>query len=348
MNQPLVSIIVPTYNVEQYIETGIDSLLNQTYPNLEILIVDDLSTDRTVDIIKHKYSEYRKINLIQKLENTGPANTRNIGISQAKGKYIALLDGDDYYDKDKIAKQVQWMESNPDVTVCSTFLKTFELEEKVIKFSLFHSEIKDQVLLGCPIAHAASMFRATFLKENNLWYNENLRFSEDYEFFIRILEKGGKLITIPEGLYNYRITGNQASFIRKKNKIIKNKNQEEISKNLHYKVLNKLIEENSGLYNQKWIDALLVHQVLRNFGDLKEFIIWAKKLIKYNEEKGCPFNSKFLEKIYKKSVLGYFLAQKQLSWELLYQYIITYPYCAKLKLNYQMKYIIKSLLFLKH
>ncbi|CVK16281.1 Glycosyl transferase family 2 [Apibacter mensalis] len=348
MYQPLVSIIIPTYNVEKYIEQGIDSLLNQTYSNLEILIIDDCSTDNTPAILEKKYTKNKKIKIIEKSENLGPANSRNIGIQQAHGKYIALLDGDDYYAVDKIEKQVQVMESNPDVAVCSTFLYTFGLEEKEIRFPISHIEIKDQQLLGCPVAHPATMFRTSYIRENNLYYNENLRFSEDYDLFIRVLLQGGKFMTIPEALYFYRLTGNQASFTRHNNKILKNEKQWEISKALHYKVLSQLIDENSKLYHKKYIDALLVHHVIRNFQDLKLFIVWAKRLIEYNESIGCPFSSKFLESTYKKSVLGYFLAQKQLSWKILYQYVTVYPYCAKLDLTYQIKYIIKCILFLKH
>lgn len=348
MYQPLVSIIIPTYNVEKYIEQGIDSLLNQTYSNLEILIIDDCSTDNTPVILKKKYTKNKKIKIIEKSENLGPANSRNIGIQQAHGKYIALLDGDDYYAVDKIEKQVQVMESNPDVAVCSTFLYTFGLEEKEIRFPIRHIEIKDQQLLGCPVAHAATMFRTSYIRENNLYYNENLRFSEDYDLFIRILLQGGKFMTIPEALYFYRLTGNQASFTRHNNKILKNEKQWEISKTLHYKVLSQLIDEKSNLYHKKYIDALLVHHVIRNFQDLKLFIVWSKRLIEYNESIGCPFSSKFLESTYKKSVFSYFLAQKQLSWKILYQYVTVYPYCAKLDLTYQIKYIIKCILFLKH
>ena len=348
MCQPLVSIIIPTYNVEKYIEQAIDSILNQTYSNLEILVIDDCSTDNTVQMVKSKYSKNQKIRLYEKSQNLGPANSRNIGIKQAKGKYIALLDGDDYYIQDKIEKQVRVLERNQDLALCSTFLKCIGLKNNVIKFKINHSDIKDQQLLGCPIAHAAVMFRATFLKENNLFYNENLRFSEDYELFIRMIEKGGKFLTIPEALYMYRISGNQASFIKSDNKILKNEKQWEISKNLHYQVLSKLIDENSELYDKKFVDALLIHQVIRNYDDLKLFIDWAKKLIEYNESIECPFSSKFLENTYKNSVLGYFLAQKRLSWNILYQYISVYPYCAKLDLTYQIKYIIKCLLFLKH
>lgn len=348
MHYPLVSIIIPTYNVEKYIEEGIDSLLNQTYTNLEILIIDDCSTDNTVQIIKSKYSKNQKIKLYEKSQNLGPANSRNIGIKQSKGKYIALLDGDDYYAEDKIEKQVQLMELNLDIVACSTFLQCIGLKNNIIKFSIDHSEIKDRQLLGCPIAHPSVMFRASFLKENNLYYNENFRYSEDYELFIRMIEKGGKFLTIPEALYMYRVSGNQASFKKSDNKILKNEKQWEISKNLHYQVLSKLIDENSELYDKKFVDALLMHQVIRNYDDLKLFIDWAKRLIKYNESIECPFSSKFLDNTYKKSVLGYFLAQKRLSWNILYQYISVYPYCAKLDLTYQIKYIIKCLLFLKH
>ena len=347
---PLVTIIVPTYNVADYIENAIDSLLYQTYTNLEIIIVDDCSTDDTLKIIKNKYSKNNKIKIFENKKNLGSAFTRNIGIQQAKGKYIALLDADDYYVKDKIEKQVHLMEANPEIGVCSSFLQCFGLQNNIIEFSVNHSDIKDNQLLGCPVAQPATMFRTSILRKYDLYYNENFRLAQDYELFVRMLELNIQFITIPEPLVYYRISGNQASFIMDKGKMIRNKEQWEVSKKIHYKVLNKLINEKSELYNIKWVDALLAHQVLREFADLKPFINWAKRLIEYNEKKGSPFSSKFLEKTYKKSVAGYFLAQKELSWKILYQYLTVYPDIESTKMNflYQLKYITKCLFFLKH
>ncbi|QYN51687.1 MULTISPECIES: glycosyltransferase [Apibacter] len=347
---PLVTIIVPTYNVADYIENAIDSLLYQTYTNLEIIIVDDFSTDDTLKIIKNKYSKNNKIKIFENKKNLGSSFTRNIGIQQAKGKYIALLDADDYYVKDKIKKQVQLMEANPDIGVCSSFLQCFGLQNNIIEFSVNHSDIKDNQLLGCPVAQPATMFRTSILRKYDLYYNENFRLAQDYELFVRMLELNIQFISIPEPLVYYRISGNQASFVMDKGKMIRNKEQWEVSKKIHYKVLNKLINEKSELYNIKWVDALLAHQVLREFADLKPFINWAKRLIEYNEKKGSPFSSKFLEKTYKKSVAGYFLAQKELSWKILYQYLTVYPDIESTKMNflYQLKYITKCLFFLKH
>ncbi len=348
MDLPLVSIIIPTYNTQDFIEKGINSLVNQTYSHIEILIIDDKSTDNTVEVIQTKFPQNSRIKLIQKEKNSGPASSRNIGIKNATGKYIALLDSDDYYVPDKIEKQVSVMESHPEIAVCSTYLQCFGLQNQVIKFPIQNDEIKDQQLLGCPVAHPASMFRTSFLKENNLYYDESLKFSEDYELFTRILDCQGKFITIPEPLYFYRITGNQASFVAEEGKIKKNEEQWNASKKIHYKVLSKLVNPDSSLYKEKWVEIFLKHQPIKLFQDIKPFTSWVKELIAYNEEKNCPFNSGFLQNISKQRVLRYFLNQEKLSWKIMFQYFSVHEECEHWDTTDKLKYLIKCLFFLHH
>ena len=92
----LVSIIMPNYNGEKYIEESLNTVLNQTYKNWELLIIDDCSKDRSVELIKEKYND-KRINLIELKENKGSSHARNIGLKYSKGKYIAFLDSDDLW-----------------------------------------------------------------------------------------------------------------------------------------------------------------------------------------------------------------------------------------------------------
>lgn len=134
MENQKVSVIIPTYNLARYINETVDSVLGQTYKNYEIIIVDDGSTDNT----KEALSEYGgKITYIFQ-ENQGVSAARNKGIKEAKGEYIAFLDADDLWLKDKLELQIGLMNSNPEVAMIFTDGESFN-EEGLIKASLRHS-----------------------------------------------------------------------------------------------------------------------------------------------------------------------------------------------------------------
>ena len=108
----LVSIITPAYNAEKYIKDTIASVIAQTYTNWEMIIVDDSSNDNTNEIIKEYQQKEKKIRLITLLKNQGVANARNIAIQNARGRYIAFLDSDDIWEKEKLEKQINFMRKN--------------------------------------------------------------------------------------------------------------------------------------------------------------------------------------------------------------------------------------------
>ena len=109
--EELVSIITPVYNSEKYIEETILSVVNQTYKNWELLLIDDCSTDSSYEIIK-KYLVDKRIKYFKNLKNSGPAKSRNIGLENAKGEYVALLDSDDFWTKEKLKSQIEFMKKN--------------------------------------------------------------------------------------------------------------------------------------------------------------------------------------------------------------------------------------------
>ena len=110
MEEDFVSIIMPVYNCENYIKSAIISIKEQTFQNWMLIIIDDGSTDNTLKYIKEEIEDIKhKVKLIELATNTGVANARNIGIEQAKGKYIAFLDADDFWKKEKLEKQIHFM-----------------------------------------------------------------------------------------------------------------------------------------------------------------------------------------------------------------------------------------------
>ena len=204
MSTPLVTVFIPVYNCENYIKDCLDSILNQTYKNLEILLVDDGSTDRSVDIIKN-YSDPR-IRLIENGENKGIPYTRNIGLMEAKGTYMAIMDSDDLSDPCRIEKEVLYLEKNPDIVAVSSYYIKFDgKKEKKVSLPVTEpKEIQIFLLFFNPIANPASMVRMDTIRNYNMSYNPEYFVSQDYDFWAR-LSTIGKLGIIPEYLLKYRI-----------------------------------------------------------------------------------------------------------------------------------------------
>ena len=108
----LVSIIVPVYNADKFIQETINSVLNQTYNNFELLLIEDMSTDKSIEIIKKNIEKDSRIKLITNTKKQGAAGVRNIGIKEAKGRFIAYIDADDYWVKTKLEEQINFMKEN--------------------------------------------------------------------------------------------------------------------------------------------------------------------------------------------------------------------------------------------
>lgn len=234
MNEPLVTVFIPVYNCEDYINECLDSILNQTYRNIEVLLVDDGSTDRSVEKIK-AYSDPR-IRLIRNERNMGIPFTRNVGLIEAKGKYMAIMDADDISSPDRIAKQVAYLEKNPDIDAVSSFYVKFGRQsEKKVSFPFTRAEeIQILLLFFNPIANPASMVRLETLRKNKIMYNPEYFVSQDYDLWAR-LSTIGKLEIIPEFLLKYRF-GHEN--ITKKSKRDKIENRKKIINAIHEDLLN--------------------------------------------------------------------------------------------------------------
>ncbi len=173
MKKPLVTCIIPVFNCEKYIESAIESVLNQTYKNIEIIVVDDGSTDRTPELIKKFNGKIKYI----RHPNSGSAAARNLGISKASGDFIGFLDSDDMWDKNKIFLQLKCFENNPEIDVCLCNIKI--INEKEV--------LKDQYVLVTPYTVCSILIKIDALKKVG-HFNVNLKFGEDTDWFMRIRE----------------------------------------------------------------------------------------------------------------------------------------------------------------
>ncbi|TRX34835.1 glycosyltransferase [Flavobacterium sp. ZT3R18] len=215
LSSPKITVLMPVYNCELYIQEAVDSVLNQTFTDFEFLIIDDASTDATVAIIK-KYNDPR-IQLIQKPENSGYTNSLNHGLSIAKGEYIARMDGDDISLPERFAKQVAFLDANQDVVLCGTFYSIIGTEKGITVPENFE-DIKLALLRKCCFGHPTVMIRKKSLDKLVVIYDVSKEPAEDYDLWIRLLAIG-KLHNLQEVLLNYRVHDSQVSQKRDKQQI---------------------------------------------------------------------------------------------------------------------------------
>tara|TARA_R110002124_G_scaffold185407_1_gene352845 strand:+ start:6412 stop:7446 length:1035 start_codon:yes stop_codon:yes gene_type:complete len=204
---PFISVIMPVYNCELYLKEAIDSILNQTYANFEFFIIDDASTDQTLSIIK-AYDDIR-INLVEKEVNSGLTKSLNIGLSMAKGKYIARMDGDDISLPERFAKQLSFLDRNPEYVLCGSNYSIIG-SNQVVTLPETNEDIKLGLLKSCVIAHPSVMFRNSILLENNIKYDSSKEPAEDYHLWVQLISKG-KFYNIQELLLRYRVHDKQIS-----------------------------------------------------------------------------------------------------------------------------------------
>ena len=200
-SMPKITVLMPVFNCELYIREAVDSILNQTFTDFEFLIIDDASTDKTVSIIK-SYKDSR-IQLIEKITNTGYTKSLNYGLQVAKGEYVARMDGDDISLPERFAKQVAFLDANLDVVLCGTSYEIIGEKKKTI-IPENHDEIKLALLRANCIAHPSVLIRKKALDEFFVVYDTSKEPAEDYNMWVRLL-KIGKLHNLQEILLKYRI-----------------------------------------------------------------------------------------------------------------------------------------------
>lgn len=207
------SIIVPCYNVELYITECVESVINQTYENWELLLVDDASQDNTYSIIKDLQKSDKRIQVYTK-KHGGPAHTRNYGMQHIAGDYLALLDGDDYWSIDHLKNVLNIIEGQfPDMIVQNQHTNfTQEGMQKTILFPIPKKELTSEEKLDCifsiknclPAAAVLTTYRIDFLKTNKLKYTEQYLWSEDLDFFLSAISCMPKIMFADHEFYYYR------------------------------------------------------------------------------------------------------------------------------------------------
>jgi len=215
-SDPKVSVVMTAYNEQKFIKEAIDSILGQTFQNFELIIINDGSNDQTDEIIR-SYNDERLV-YSKNPENIGLIASLNIGLKLSSGKYIARMDADDISTLDRIEKQFNYLEANPDIGVCGTWYDCFGIDNtQKWRAPAEHEEIAIKMIGGMQICHGTSMFRRDIIFENNIFFDNKYLRCEDYKFFLELI-KVTKFANLQEVLYLYRIHGTHESW-RKDNQI---------------------------------------------------------------------------------------------------------------------------------
>lgn len=198
---PLVSILLPIFNAENFLRLSVESILNQTFEDFELILVDDASTDNSFTILK-TISDPR-IQILQHEKNRGIGKALNSGLALAKGKYIIRMDADDIAYPNRIAHQVDFMEKNPQIGVSGSLAEYFD--GTPFNRTVKNEYLKPSLLLDCPFVHPTVIIRKDVLDKSGLQFSGYL---EDYQLWIKLSEKT-EFGLLPEVLLKYRTSGNQ-------------------------------------------------------------------------------------------------------------------------------------------
>lgn len=304
---PLVSVIMPAYNAEDYIGEAIESIQSQTYANWELIIVEDHSTDRTLDVIKIYHDQ--RIKVFCNSYNMGIADTTNRAIKESSGKYFALLDDDDIAERERLQLQVEYLENHPEIDILGGRTTYIDSNSKIIDYSRIPRYnpryIKAVLLFNCmDFMNSTAMIRREFIEKNHLYYHNGCYGMQDFRFYIES-SKIGNISTIQNFLLRHRL--------HQRNATNENMNSYKAERTKVYADLQRYSLEVSGFYlseeNLRFINKVLAEsggkcdsaeELQRLYDVFRELLQQGKKMkIDYYDEMNHLCRVKMAEQIVK-------------------------------------------------
>ena len=225
-DHPLFSIIMPVYNADKYLKKTLDSILNQDFSDYELIIINDASTDQSIDICNAYANVDNRITVLNLKENCGAAEARNQGLKNAIGRFLCFVDADDYIDRDFLSRfYIALQEDDYDFIKCGVYEEYYDLEERLVyskvcnlndKIFKNKKEIIDQIIDMEQIPLFGylwnSVYKMKIVKENGIYFDPNLKVNEDFNFNISYLEYVKKLKCFSYRGYHYaKRNGNSLS-----------------------------------------------------------------------------------------------------------------------------------------
>lgn len=206
----LVSIITPVYNCEKFISETIECVLCQSYKNFEMILVDDCSLDNSAKIIKKYAKKDKRIRYVKLDDNSGAAIARNKALEESKGRFIAYLDADDKWNKDKLEKQVKFMLENNYAFTCTDYEKIDE-NGNSLKIIKIPKKVDYNLFLRNTIIQTVGVMVDTFVTGKDLLMMPNIRRRQDAATWCQLLKAGYDCYDVPEVLSYYRVVSNSLS-----------------------------------------------------------------------------------------------------------------------------------------
>ncbi|MFW6015696.1 MAG: glycosyltransferase family 2 protein [bacterium] len=258
-----VSVIIPTHNRVNLLKNAVNSVLNQTYKKFELLIVDDASTDDTINYIKN--IKDNRINFIRNEISKGGSGARNVGIKKAKGEYIAFLDDDDEWKKDKLQKQINLFKQDEEVGLVYTGAEIIYTNYKLKYKNLpsIKGNISEKILIKNYIGTTSSVIVKREILDETGYFDEELPALQDYDLWVRICQLT-KIDCIEEPLINYYNRDNMTQISDDTNK---------------YKIAIRKMEAKYNNLIKK------LNKINKNERDLESFILLANKAKRNNNSK---------------------------------------------------------------
>lgn len=217
MQTPKVSIIMSVYNGEEFLKDSILSVLNQTYKDFEFIIVNDGSTDNSLEIIEDLQKSDGRIRIINNNQNLGLTKSLNLGLLESKGEYIARLDAGDISLPERIEKQADFLDNNKDIGLVGTWMYIINAKGDIIneiKYPTEDKKIRKALINYNPFAHSSIMLRRSILPKIDI-YNEEYKYAQDYKLYIDLYHYT-EFANISMTLVEYRKSSN--SITSRKNK----------------------------------------------------------------------------------------------------------------------------------
>ena len=337
---PIISCIISNYNTDpEMFRSALDSILNQTFRDFELILIDDKSTNQeSRNVVEEYANKDDRIVPVYNDENKGLAGSLNVGLKLARGEYIARFDTDDICVKERFQRQLEYMRKN-EVDICSTFAHLFGDYEGVVSSSFTSCEkVSAQLLFTCYIYHTPIMMKRSFLLSHDLTYDVQFDGAEDFDLFSRCREAGARICIMPEIMFHYRLHSNSVCHTQ-------NLKQARLSNGICKRQM-----DNMGIkYNPEEWDC---HRVLCG---LEKFTLdkcddinsWCEKLVKFNNKSSVFNKVDFAQVVYNRFftavVKSNYSACKRISiilrnknlraWSNLYAVIYKKTYSMKYKLK---------------
>jgi len=189
---PCVSILIGIYNGQKTLEQSLSSILAQTFKDFEIIAIDDASTDTTPNILEQFAAKYPNVFIVERnTSNQGLTKSLNKAFKKARGKYIARIDADDFWEPAKLEKQISFLDAHPEIGIVGTncFVRyKGNVHVKKTTFYETHKQIEEKLFRRNPFAHSSILARTTLLRNAN-GYDESVRYGQDYELWLRLFPK---------------------------------------------------------------------------------------------------------------------------------------------------------------